>query len=126
MSRRDGWRGVDFDKTLAYYDGYKGHLVFGDPIPKMLERVKRWVANGEEVRIFTARVAPQAEPDGTPRDVEAIRKGIEDWTEKHVGKRLQVTNIKDHKMFELWDDRAVQVVPNTGERIRKEEPNSEA
>ena len=123
--KRDGYIAVDFDKTLSYYDGYKGHMIFGDPIPKMLERVKKWIEKGIEVRIFTARVAPQLEPDGTQRDVEAIRKGIEDWTEKHVGKRLMVTNIKDHKLFELWDDRAVAVVPNTGERIGKEAPTSE-
>ncbi len=120
MSKQSGWFGVDFDKTLSYYDGYKGHLVFGEPIPKMLERVKKWVADGREVRIFTARVAPQLEPDGTPRDVEAIRAAIGDWTEKYVGTRLAVTNIKDHKLIELWDDRAVQVIPNTGERVKKD------
>jgi hypothetical protein len=27
---------------------------------------------------------------------------------------LPITNVKDYGMYELWDDRAKQVVPNTG------------
>ncbi len=33
---------------------------------------------------------------------------------KHIGKELEITNVKDFGMIELWDDRAVQVIPNTG------------
>ena len=29
---------------------------------------------------------------------------------------MPITNKKDHLMKELWDDRAIQVVQNTGER----------
>lgn len=29
----------------------------GDPIPAMLERVKQWIAEGRDVRIFTARAS---------------------------------------------------------------------
>jgi len=29
---------------------------------------------------------------------------------------VEITHAKDHKMIELWDDRVVQVIPNTGER----------
>ncbi len=29
-----GWIGVDFDGTLATYDGWKGPSVLGEPIPK--------------------------------------------------------------------------------------------
>ena len=50
----NGWIAVDFDGTLAQYDGT---LKLGKPIPAMCERVKNWVAEGYEVRIFTARVA---------------------------------------------------------------------
>jgi len=36
------------------------------------------------------------------------------WCEKHLGLALPVTCVKDMHMIELWDDRAVQVVTNTG------------
>jgi hypothetical protein len=32
---------------------------------------------------------------------------------------LEVTNVKDHRMIELWDDRCVQVTTNLGEPIDK-------
>lgn len=101
-----GWIGVDLDGTLAYYGEWLGPEHIGEPIPKMVERVKQWLDHGIEVRIFTARIAE--DPERIP--------GIQDWCEKHVGARLQVVCKKDYHMYELWDDRAVQVVPNTGER----------
>jgi NTP pyrophosphatase (non-canonical NTP hydrolase) len=108
-----GWYGVDLDGTLAVYDGWKGDHVIGAPVPAMLERVKRWVAEGKEVRIVTARCDITARCDNGP---EAI-KFVADWSERYVGRRLPVTNIKDMNMIELWDDRCVQVVKNTGERV---------
>lgn len=106
-----GWIGVDFDSTLAYYDGsFSGEL--GHPIPAMLARVKKWLAEGREVRIFTARVS-----GGTNRDTEYFRTLIEDWCVRHVGQKLPVTCCKDYAMVELWDDRAVQIIPNTGMRV---------
>jgi hypothetical protein len=32
---------------------------------------------------------------------------------------LEVTNVKDLHMVELWDDRCVQVVSNTGEPVAR-------
>jgi len=105
-----GWIGVDLDGTLARYDRGKRPLGIGEPIPAMVERVKRWLAEGKyDVRVFTARVASE-DPQ--------IRRAVEDWCEKHVGVRLQVTNVKDYEMVELWDDRAVQVRTNTGVPVR--------
>ena len=49
-----GWIGVDLDGTLAEYGEFKGLYVIGDPIPKMVERVQRWLAEGWEVCIMTA------------------------------------------------------------------------
>ena len=34
-----------------------------------------------------------------------------------LGVTLAVTCVKDYGMVELWDDRAVQVVMNTGRRV---------
>lgn len=106
-----GWIGVDLDGTLAMYTSWQGVDHVGDPIPAMVDRVKRWLAEGYEVRIFTARVG------NFDREAEIAGKAIRDWTEKHLGQRLAVTCQKDYGMIELWDDRAVQVIPNTGEPV---------
>lgn len=109
-----GWFGVDLDGTLVHYDhgDWKGPLHLGLPVPAMLERVKLWLTQGERVKIFTARVS---DPD--PEKNEAIRKAVQDWCEVHGLPRLEVTNVKDFAMLELWDDRAVQVEANTGRRV---------
>lgn len=109
-----GWIGVDFDGTLATYDGYSGPLEFGKPVPAMVERVKRWLERGYDVKVFTARYA-----DAEWRD--RIVDAIQDWCEAAGLPRLEVTNVKDLAMLELWDDRAVRVKVNTGEPIGYEE-----
>lgn len=113
MAKLGGWIGVDLDGTLAEHTGWHGPYVIGKPIEKMVDRVKKWVAAGIEVRILTARATKDL--DGKPDP--AVIHAIERWCEDHVGKKLQVTNEKTYDMIELWDDRAVQVVPNTGERV---------
>lgn len=105
-----GWIGVDLDGTLAHYDGWKGIDHIGAPIPAMVQRVKDWYYAGRTVKIFTARVSC-AEPERT----EAVNH-IFRWLQNHGLPPLEITNVKDFGMIELWDDRAVQVVVNTGER----------
>jgi len=51
-----GWIGVDLDGTLAIYTELTPLLKIGEPIPPMVDRVKRWIAEGHEVRIMTARM----------------------------------------------------------------------
>ena len=77
----------------------------------MVDRVKGWIARGIEVRIFTARVGGSAEL----RIIAQI--AIEKWCQEHIGQKLPVTATKDFGMYELWDDRAVQVECNTGRRM---------
>lgn len=122
--RTPGWIAVDLDGTLAEYHGWKGVDHVGDPVPAMLERVKRWIAEGHDIRIFTARVdggevaIKMGEEGGKQyRNVAQVRSIIEAWCLKHIGQVLPVTNVKDFGMMEVWDDRAVQVVPNTGEIV---------
>ena len=107
---RRGWIGVDLDGTLAKYHGWKGSEHIGDPVPAMLSRVKLWVTEGKEVRIFTARVSH-------PTKGKVAARAIGDWCEKHGLPRLPVTNIKDFGMIELWDDRVVQIEVNSGKRV---------
>ena len=124
-----GWIGVDLDGTLAYYDEWRGALHVGEPIPEMLERVRRWLDEGKDVRIFTARVnresiaSAMASPEGAAaaaREVAAVEECIRHWCEKHVGRALPITCCKDYGMIELWDDRCIQVIPNTGRTIADE------
>lgn len=127
-----GWIGVDFDGTLANYGTWVSADHCGDPIVPMVERVKRWLAAGWEVRVFTARIYPlmHAEPDdqlavsyaqpvGRDRVQEAIKavEAIRSWCRQHIGHVLTITCVKDYAMVELWDDRCVQVRPNTGEPV---------
>ncbi len=119
-----GYYAVDFDATLSYYNGFKGATVLGEPIPAMVDRVKQWIAEGKEIKIMTARVwAPLLGSVGHEEfwkrvdEATNARRAIEDWTELHIGKRLEVTCQKDYNMIRLYDDRAVQVEPNTGRII---------
>lgn len=105
------WHGVDLDGTLAVYNGWVGPNHIGEPVPAMLARVKAWLADGEDVKIFTARVC---EPE--PQRSERIAV-IEAWCLEHIGVVLPVTNEKDWGMIDLWDDRVVQVEANTGRRL---------
>lgn len=112
MSRaNDGWIGVDLDGTLAVYDHWRGEEHIGEPIAPMVERIKGWLAEGRTVKIFTARVS---HPTAAIEIVSPVRAAIYAWCEKHIGRRLEVTNVKDYQMIEQWDDRAVSVETNTG------------
>jgi hypothetical protein len=98
---------VDLDGTLAYYEKeYMRQGIIGPPIPKMMERVRKWIENGETVKIFTARAADFG-------NFPLVRK----WLEDNGLSELEIINEKDHFMKELWDDRCIQVETNTGERI---------
>ena len=112
-----GWIGVDLDGTLAHYDRWRGAEHIGKPVKAMVERVKRWLAEGKyDVKIFTARVSHDGEPLSM-EESRAAHAAIKAWSKKHLGQPLEVTNVKDYAMVELWDDRAVQVRPNTGEPV---------
>lgn len=108
-----GWIGVDLDRTLAHYDTWRGADHIGQPIVAMQRRVRKWLAEGREVRILTARVASTHQHEERVAAIDAIG----DWCERHLGRRLRVTSEKDGSMLELWDDRAVAVDANTGERL---------
>jgi len=115
----NGWIGVDLDGTLAHYDKWRGIEHIGEPIPKMKKRVQRWIDEGKDVRIFTARM-------GKGNDAELAANVIYAWCLKHFGIALAVTCEKDFGMIELWDDRCKQVIPNTGETIEKiDEPEDD-
>lgn len=98
------WIGVDLDGTLAEF--YKWGDPIGKPVPKMVNRIYRWLAQGKTVKIFTARVSAGKEQV----------KAVTEWLEQLGLEDLEITNVKDLWMTELYDDKAVQIIINTGER----------
>jgi hypothetical protein len=100
----DGWIGIDLDGTLAYHGPKDGIYRIGKPIPKMVDRVKILLRSGIQVKIFTARAGFG----------DTQIKMIQDWLQNNGLPRLEVTDKKDVRMIETWDDRAIQVVTNEG------------
>src|SRR5665213_1815205 len=92
------WIGVDLDGTLAHDLGNKrenkGLEEIGSPIKPMLNRLRKWIAEGRTVKTFTARAS-------SPRQVVMVKK----WLASYGLPDLEVTNVKDLRMIELWDDR---------------------
>ena len=103
------WIGVDLDGTLAKYNGWQGEKHIGEPIGPMVRRIQKWLMEGKNVKIFTARMC---------RNKNGVERVIKRWCKKHIGQELEVTNVKDFGMVELWDDRAIQVKRNTGRIIK--------
>ena len=131
-----GWIGVDLDGTLFTYDKWVGWNVFGEPIQPMIERVKAWLAAGVAVRIVTARVGLPVYLGDVPthshhpwHDCRVTGEKFSDMSmalainrhcQRHGLPTLPVQCYKDVNMIELWDDRAVQVVANTGRTLAEE------
>lgn len=99
------WIGVDLDGELAFY--------IGAPIPLMVGRMKAWLAEGKDVRIFTARVS------GASDITQEARGFIEAWCLMYLGQTLPITREKDSGMVELWDERSVHVGSNTGVTVEE-------
>ena len=108
-----GWIGVDLDGTLAEYHGWEGPSHIGAPVPAMVNRVRRWLDEDQDVRIFTARISG----DSGPAQLARIYSTIYEWCKEHLGTVLPITNVKDFQMIELWDNRCVQVEENTGRAL---------
>jgi hydroxymethylpyrimidine pyrophosphatase-like HAD family hydrolase len=120
--------GVDLDGTLAKWYGraiidYIPDKI-GDPIPEMVARVKKWLAQGKEVVIFTARVHP------SNADAEIARLATQRWCLDNFGVILEVTCMKHPRMTWIFDDRAVSVEKDTGRILKidyvEEEEEDEA
>jgi hypothetical protein len=106
LTSRQRWTAIDLDGTLAEDAGIPGNSPFspiGRPIRPIVNLVQELIAQGRRLKIFTARAH---EPGCIPL--------IQDWLEQHGMPRLEVTNVKDPWMDEMYDDRARQVVKNTG------------
>jgi hypothetical protein len=109
------WIGVDLDGTLTNYTTWEemGPTI-GKPVPAMVERIRRWLAEGTyEVKIFTARACK--DNWNQEKDFETIKALCVNL----FGRELEITNQKDFAMAQLWDDLAVTVESNTGYRTAR-------
>lgn len=101
------WVGFDLDGTLALHGKYLGPDHVGIMIEPMKEILLEWIKQGMRVKIMTARMSHKDTRD-------QARIVIQDWLEANGIPRIEVTCKKDYRMIKLYDDRAVQVIPNTG------------
>ena len=97
----------DLDGTICIDDVWQGPEHIGMPIPSMIMRMKRLIRRGTIVKIFTARM-------GRPGNVVGP---IQDWLEEQGLPRLEVTNVKDPDCVLIYDDKARQVLHNTGKVV---------
>lgn len=109
-------RAVDFDKTLAEFNLNGAEYVpgkTGNPIPKMVNRVRRWLEEGDEIIILTARMW-----SGKSADILALEKrGIEKFCIDNFGQIFEVTSEKSPHIDFIYDDKAIRVEENTGEIV---------
>jgi hypothetical protein len=72
----------------------------------MVKLAAKLTDEGVTVKIFTARASD-------PQQVPKIHR----WLRDNGLPEFEVTNVKDFEMIRLYDDRAVQVIANTGEIV---------
>jgi len=100
----------DLDGTLAHYDGWKGEMHIGEPIAAMVERWKAYRDKGVKCIIFTARYSEDPAK-------EMAMKQIQAWAHQHLGEIPEITNEKTPNIVRIYDDRARQIIENTGEVV---------
>lgn len=103
---------LDLDKTLFTYESKWKAQRIGEPIPEMVENVKKWLAKGYSVTIFSARVARDNLTDKIKQE-----KMISDALYKAGLPMLPITCIKFPHFTHFIDDKAFHSVPNTGQII---------
>lgn len=104
---------VDFDGTLAD-DSRVKYPECGPPVWRMVERVRRWIAEGHEVVLFTARLAEK----DVHRERDQVKR-LTEWLDLYGihntdGTVIAMTAWKLPKFDEFWDDKAVRVARNLG------------
>lgn len=107
----------DLDGTLARYEsgdvGRYGITHIGAPIMPTVQLVRRWLREGRDVRIFTARSYGGNDPQRIEESQAAIEQ-IRDWCRVILGRALPVVWYKTHSTDLILDDIAVAVEKNVG------------
>ncbi len=112
FEEKESWVGFDLDRTMARRVKGDDHKTIGEPIHRMIDLAKSYIASGKKVKIFTARVASD-----DAADVQMQVEMISAFSLKHFGKVLEITCIKDRFCIRIYDDIARQVIPNTGNLV---------
>ncbi len=108
----DEWINVEFDGTLA--ESSDRSFTPGPPVPSMVKRVTTALAEGKQIRLFTAGVWPEGQK---PEQLNAQVTMLAASCVEHVGQELPVTCRKDWDMAEMWDDKYPRVGVNTGQFV---------
>lgn len=104
---------IDLDGTVAeYQSGYAKTGYIGYPLQPICNYVKKWINQGHNVVIFTARV----DPTKSQEEIDKTVLKIKNWCEKNLGKILQITAIKHRHIDFILDDKAISLVRNTGKQ----------
>jgi len=78
----------------------------------MINRARELIAQGEDVRIFSARANPMRyDMHG---DYLYMIMQIKEWCRTHIGKIIPIEFKKDEYLKYYYDDKAKQVVRNEG------------
>lgn len=97
------WIGFDLDGTLAHDTPFRyDDTVIGTPIEAVASAARRLIAEGKDVRLFTAR-AYNASPE--------VLRAMEGWCEKCLGKKIPIQAHKDNELLYFFDDRAQALGP---------------
>ena len=95
---------VGLDGTLSHQsEDASAEDKIGDPVKPMLERVRKWIADGKSVMVFTARAE-------TAGGMLAVRF----WLDAHDLQTVGVTDKITRDADEIWSCRAVGIMLNKG------------
>ena len=111
----EAYAAFDLDATLAeYLKEDSGNTPIGHVVIPMYEKIKWYQAHGIKCKLLTARA-------GFASEVPKIEAWLQYNDQFFPGlAKLEISNVKSHKMLVLYDDRAVQIIPNTGMMVGSE------
>lgn len=95
---------IDLDGTLAYYDRWSNEGDIGEPIEDIKNKILRWISEDITIKIFTARAYCN-------KNIKVIRKWL---LLNGLPPTLEITNIKGIDCNIILDDKAREVIKNTG------------
>jgi hypothetical protein len=96
---------VDLDGTLAKKEHPFNPYSVGEPVQPVLQHLLNEKAKGRSISILTAR-ASSNDP--------GLRRAVRTWLDRHGLEGVHITSQKTPDMVEIIDDRARQVIPDTG------------
>jgi len=95
---------IGLDGVLAYYERWGNEGDIGEPINDMKNKILKWINNGITIKIFTARAYKE-------ESINHIRKWL---LLNGLPPTLEITNIKGTDCDLILDNKAREVIHNTG------------